>query len=286
MRLARQIAGSLLGLAATILGLLGPNGAVAPWLPFLSKPVIAIPLVLFGVFVLALSWADFIADHRNKAERPARFSHWDPLNFFEVWHVAYLWAGLEPYDRETQKTRAYPEFRRLKEDLDAGVIPKVTKDGTWVDAKLARQQLIDYAVLRRERPKFLFPYMRSLRKRVHRRVFGPRDVDPDKIREYTSTTHWISGFWVQFGRDVPYEEIQARILKALRSEEMEAIGRPEIGNLELPYVKIPISFWKNATTRWEYEVPIKGPQYKSVLIRLSAERPRLDQPSDSALSVS
>jgi hypothetical protein len=273
MRLIFQIFGNVVGIVLAVAGLLGSKVPLPAVLAWLQNPFVSGVAVLLAVTILALTWADFIAEHRiakaggvSKMEFPARFAHWDALNSFEVWHAAYLWADLEPFDPETRKTRAYPEFRRLQQDLDNDRTP--TTSGAWI---LSRQQLIDYAVLRRERPKFLFPYMRSIRARLRRYLFGPIEIDPAEVPKYKSSMDWAGDLWIYYQRKFEFDQIRTEIFKALRSGELEAIGRPEVRKLEYPYVKIPDSFWKDATEHWEFEVPRKGPVYKSILLRASSK---------------
>jgi hypothetical protein len=276
MRLILQILGNVVGIVLAVAGLLGSKVPLPALLAWLQNPLVSSAAMLLAVIILAFTWADFIAEHHtakaggiSKKEFPACLAHWDALNFFEVWHVAYLWAGLEPYDRETQKTRAYPEFRRLKQDLDAGLIPQVEKRDTWLDATLSRQQLIDYAALRRERPKFLFPYMRSIPTRLWQRLFGPEEIDPNEVNRFDWVISWRGRIHQHYGGT--WQQVEPRLLKALKEGELEAIGRPLIGELELPYVRIPHSFWESATEHWEWEVPHKGPMYKSVRIKASSQ---------------
>lgn len=242
---------------------------------FLSNPWVNIPLAVIGTLIIAYTWGDALAEYRvqraggiTKREFPARLKQWDKVKSFAVWQVAWLWNGLEPYNVETSGTLAYPTFRRLKEDLNAGAIKEAhQKDGSWKDTTISRQSLVDYAYKIDEFPTFLFPEERTWLSRQRARLFRDREVPPELLSDYRNIYHWYTA-GQSMTPQMGIEQVREWIFGELKRGRMEAVGRPRRDGVDWPYVYIPQKCWKRLTFDWADSVTYKDRQYISIRLKL------------------
>ncbi len=181
----------VLGLGLDIIGIGGMSDDIATWGKWaawlhaqVDSPFIAFPALILGTAILAYVYGSWIADHRIKQagtiplERQITdFSHWDAMLSFQVWQVAWLWRELEPRGQPSDGTPVYSTFQLIKQDLKLGIIPdkKRDKNKSWMGTGLTREELLAYAESRKERPKFLYPEMRSWLRRYWAWLMKPED---------------------------------------------------------------------------------------------------------------
>jgi hypothetical protein len=92
------------------------------------------------------------------------YEKWDKKNYFTFVEAAMLWCG---YDQVNIFSRANTKdihviivLKKLQEDAENGILPfekKPTKKGVWDDAVVTREQLKTWAILKGDKPEFLFP---------------------------------------------------------------------------------------------------------------------------------
>lgn len=267
--------GFVLGLALEIAGLLGAsnNSGTSPVISLFEHPWVYIPAVALGTLVLAHTWGEALAEHRistaggiSKKEFRAKFSEWDKISSFQVWQIAWLWIDLEPFDLETRQTAAYPAFRRLKEHLDAGMVPGANALPTgWRDVSLTRQQLVDYAYKIKERPKFLFREQRGWCSHIAHRLNASNEIAAPE-REYQSIYDWYS-IGHQMTPPLSADQVRAQLISSLRQGKAEAIGRPRRNGIDWSYVKMSRRMWKNIEFDWADSVKCHHLEFVSIRVK-------------------
>lgn len=98
------------------------------------------------------------ASGSDPRQRPARLMQWDRVDDFAAWHVAWLWSDLEPVGTNMDGTLAYPNWQRLRQDLNAGRLGDIPRDnnGSYLQSRIPKANLLQYSIDIGERPKFLF----------------------------------------------------------------------------------------------------------------------------------
>lgn len=175
----RKIASLVFGPVAQIVGLVGSilpllEASDRGWLlRQLADPYIYFPSVGLGTLITTFVWGGWWAEHKIKSsggysrqEFPLRSLEWDRLDDFPVWQIAWLWKGLEPRMSDGggvhPNAPAYSTFQVLKQHLNQQRFKGASQvNGTWLETRLSRQQLIDYALEIGDRPVFLFKFDRS-----------------------------------------------------------------------------------------------------------------------------
>lgn len=264
-----RLLGSLLGFALQFVGLTGGSDQVASWSPFLGlvhdyfgNPFIYIPCTLVGTVVLIGVWGEYVAERTlaraggiTKREFKASIGHWDLIDNFTVWQVAWLWNGLEPQrsvSEPAEGTRAYPTFRWLMENSLHLCEPGHQAEFSAASV-LSRQKLIDFALSVEQRPAFLFKHERHLKGKIisaARRLRGIYLSEFDVKHEFpyeignlinaamlsapaasqTSYTHRMDAF-------------RTELEQMLHTGSARAAGRREIDGWVFDYEKIPARGW-------------------------------------------
>jgi len=80
---------------------------------------------------------------------------WTNHPSYSIWAAACLWVEKKPAPEINKKSPAYPVLQRIKKSLEIGQI-KSMFGGSSMAAKVGRDELMKFAVMRGERPKFLF----------------------------------------------------------------------------------------------------------------------------------
>lgn len=287
MSFAGKLLSRIMGPVLQVAGLIGSaipesvqEGITNVLLSYLTDPAVYVPSIVVGTIFTTLAYGSMWAEHQIKSaggitgrEFAANFKEWDRVTKFPVWQVAWLWKNMEPQNQneKTEGTAAYPAFRRLKEDLEKGLIKDAEKvNDSWLWATIPRQKLIDYALAVNERPKFLFPDER--RSWITRKLFRlfRREIPNSDLPKYQTMSdlqYSIYRYLHQNGQTPSIETQITPIIKHwLESGEWEAIGRKKINELLFAYQPIPQWQWQDmdfdfSSARWVDDI------YCEVMVR-------------------
>lgn len=270
---------TLLGLYASVIPEEIQHKYFGPILNSLSSPYAYILIIAIGILATIVVYGDLLTKYKLKTsggllnkEFPANFSSWNDINNFSILQASWLWIGLEPQSPDTvlEGTKVAPIIQRFEEDILNGAIKNVSAQGPdWTGTKLSRQQLIDYALKKKERPYFLFYIQNvSLLLKIYKMLksLGQSKID---LREYLPA-HDIElslySYCDKNGIAPDIKEIRNTILHWLKSGEYSAIGRKEINGLLFEYELIPQSAWKKLKFDI-WGVSGNGISYKDIMLR-------------------
>lgn len=259
-----KLVGRILGPVLQVLGLLGSavpaqtqEGLMAALLNILAFPYVYIPSIIAGTMFTTMVYGSLWAEYKLntaggllKREFQADLANWDKVQSFPIWQVAWLWNDLEPQasDSQLEGTKAYPTYRRLKEDLDSDKIKDAQKVlESWRWTTLSRQQLIDYALNTGEEPRFLFPKQHNVAFVRWIMSLFSNVIPHSQTGEYQSVSDLRFSFYSHFtdkGQQINISDIDEEIQKWLLSGQWEAIGRRVHNSLLFHYEKIPKKKWK------------------------------------------
>lgn len=256
----------LVGIVLDLIGIGGVNDDIASWgrvwakyHEFVSNPIVLVALFAIGNGLIIISATQWLTGRQiakagglTKREFPVRLENWDRVQSFPVWQIAWLWNDLEPHGSDkgmAEGTPAYSAFRFLKEHLSQGLIDGVQKrDGSWAWANIERQQLIDYALLLDDFPKFLFPIARRfwpirLLRRLSRNEIPYRNLV--LYQDLSEFENEITERLSKSNNTVLTSDVWSTIKTWIGCQEFEAVGRRKSRGLLYQYEIIP--WWK-----WEY----------------------------------
>lgn len=273
--LLAKFCGRILGPILQALGLVGAaipppvqEGILKTLLTYAADPFFFVPSAIIGTVLTTVLWGELWAERKiklagglSKQEFPVSVEEWDRIFGFTVWQAAWLWRDLQPRMGDTEgvhpNSPAYPTYRTFKEHLELGVIENVKQvNGSWFATELSRQQLIDYALLMGDWPKFLFQNERA----QWSLLFVPPIVPYKKARsDYQSLSdHWArldmaaislaldddpsAGGLIGYRAPDLTEQrslVRRMVREQIQRGDWEIVGRRRVGSLLYAYREIP-----------------------------------------------
>lgn len=253
--------------------------------PVLSAPVAAkfvAPKIAAPKPAARKTVAPRISAPKSNTQMAAQFDVWDELPALKTWQVAWLWNGWEPSSEIVSGKPCYPRYRCMEEHLDAGMIANaVQKNGSWKDAELARQDLVDYAIALGERPQFLFPEERQwFSRELHK--FQKRDVEPSSVEEYETYSDAKLELF-KFLQIINSEAVAQEVVSAMRSGNCEGIARRQSGGVTFGFERIPQYAWRTLKIDWLGNVTGKKTAYCDLRVKFKEGYLNNPQEADPAV---
>jgi hypothetical protein len=222
-------------------------------------------LSLLTFFIAAIAFAAIFIDRRLRRSKKVNYAHWDPLNDFAIWHIAFLWNDIEPEKDSLDKSPTYARFRRLKQDLDQKVFKGPVQNPLtgWRDELASRQQIADYAISIGERPGFVFPYMRRWSTRLRYRLTR-NEVPKDQVNDFRDFSLMVYGL---HHTGHPIEKIYDYLRPLLLQGKARMIGRRNEGGILGPHEHIsPGKWWRLELNT--YEISGDGYSYRDLKLKV------------------
>ena len=192
-----------------------------------------------GVLLLSLCIAEEITKQQIKkldGNRKANFIEWDKVQKISVWQVAWLWQDLEPQDKNPVGGAAYPVFQWLKEALEKKLIKNAEQvNDSWIESRLNRQDLVDYAIKKGERPKFLYPNQRKFWLIKFLKNF----IDKNGLIGNATDYLGVSQYYMALHENMTVTEVNAQLMADIKIGKATAIGRPKRDGIFWQHELIP-----------------------------------------------